>query len=63
MIKQFFLFPDDTISENISLDTHDKIFFNDEPIHTIFKISETKYLEALLWGFINLKALRLKKKL
>ena len=63
VIKQFFLFPDETISEDFSVNTYDRLFFDDEKIHTMIKIYETKELEIKLWAFMNLKTLHIKKKL
>ena len=42
MIKLLYLFPDDTFSENISINSYDKLFYEDEHIHTMVKIYETK---------------------
>lgn len=63
VIKQFYLFPDETISDNESIDTYDRIFYHDEYLHTIIKIYETKELESVIWAFINLKANRLRRQL
>lgn len=42
MVKLVYLFPDDTFSENISVNSYDRLFYQDEHIHTIVKIYETK---------------------
>lgn len=44
MIKLLYLFPDDTFSENISVNSYDRLFFHDEHIHTMVKIHETKVM-------------------
>lgn len=41
-IKLKFMFPDDTFSETMSVNSYDPLLFNDECIHTIVKIYETK---------------------
>jgi len=63
MIKLKFMFPDDSFSENMSVNSYDRLFYNDEHIHTIVKIYETKEMEAKIWAFINLMNLHKKKKL
>lgn len=63
MMKLLFLFPDDTFSENISINSYDRLFYQDEHIHTIVKIYETKEMEAKIWAFLNLKNLHKKRKL
>lgn len=63
MMKLLFLFPDDTFSENISINSYDRLFYQDEHIHTIVKIYETKEMEAKIWAFLNLNNLHKKRKL
>jgi len=45
----------------MSLDKYDKLFFNDEKIHTLVKKLETKVLERKLWAFLNIKMLQILK--
>lgn len=32
------MFPDDSFSENVSVNSYDRLFFQDEHVHTIVKI-------------------------
>jgi len=63
MVKLIYMFPDDTFSESISVNSYDRLFYHDEHIHTVVKIYETKEMEAKIWAFLNLKMLHVKKKL
>ena len=38
MVKLVYLFPDDSFSENVSVSSYDRLFYQDEHIHTIVKI-------------------------
>ena len=58
ILKQFVLFPGESDSSNPSINKYDRLIFNDEELHTLFKKIETKLLEAKMWGFINLRAWR-----
>ena len=44
VMKQFYLFKDETISESLSFSLKDLLCFYDEYVHTIVKIVETKEL-------------------
>lgn len=63
MVKLMYLFPDDTFSENVSVNSYDRLFYQDQHIHTIVKIYQTKEMEAKIWAFLNLKALHKRKML
>lgn len=60
LLKQFFLFPDDSPSPSSSTATlgkYDRLIFSDEHLHTLFRKLETKLIENKIWAFLNLKAL------
>lgn len=38
MLKLLYMFPDDSFSENVSVNSYDRLFFQDEHVHTIVKI-------------------------
>lgn len=63
LLKQFFLFPDDTDSSQKTVDRYDRLIFSDEEIHTMFKKIETKLLGTKMWAFLNIKYFRIVKAL
>lgn len=63
MVKLVYLFPEDSFSENISVNSYDRLFYHDEHIHTIVKIYQTKQTEAKIWAFLNLKTFHKRIKL
>jgi len=63
LLKQFFLFPDDTESSQKTVDQYDKLIFSDEEIHTMFRKLETKLLGTKMRAFLNLKYFRIVKAL
>ena len=62
VLKQFFLFPEGSSSSVTSIGKYDKLIFNDEAIHTLAKKLETKVLERKIWAFLNIKMMRVLKK-
>jgi hypothetical protein len=42
MVKLLYMFPDDTFSESVSVNSYDRLFFHEEHVHTMVKIYETK---------------------
>lgn len=44
ILKQFFLFPDDSQSSICSLSTYDPLIFQEEIIHSLVKKMETKII-------------------
>lgn len=63
MVKLLYMFPDDTFSESISVNSYDRLFFREEHVHTMVKFYETKEMSAKIWAFLNLKNIHIKKKL
>jgi hypothetical protein len=57
LVKQFFLFPDESESSERTVSRYDRLIFSDEQLHTLFKKLETKLIENKIWAFLNLKAL------
>jgi hypothetical protein len=47
-------------SSCISVTKYDPLLFSDEKLHTVFKILESQLTQRLIWGFINLRANKLK---
>jgi hypothetical protein len=45
-----------------SIGKYDKLIFNDEAIHTLVRKLETKVLERKIWAFLNIKMMRVLKK-
>ncbi len=55
VLKQFYLFPDETESSIQSLSVYDPLVFQEEIIHSLVKIMETRLITNKIWAFLNLK--------
>lgn len=61
LLKQFFLFPDESDSSQKTVSKYDSLIFSDEEIHTMFKKIETKLIQFKIWAFLNLKYYRIRQ--